>query len=357
MKIAVVSFTKNGGRWNSRIIQALSEKDREVLGFSAPSCAEACGLCPLPQPVMQWTGQAFHEYDALIFVGATGIAVRSIAPYVKDKWTDPAVLVMDEKGQFVIPVLSGHVGGANELAAELAEKTGARPVITTATDIQHCFAVDVFAVKNQLIVTDREKAKQISADILKGQTAGIYFGGSCFEWQQAEAKNTALPKGLYPAGTSGESRIAVDYHQLEPTGDTLHLIPENFIWIGIGCKKGTDATAIDIALQQFLEKNSLSAAAVAGMASIDLKREEEGILTICKKHQWAFSTFSAEELMQAEGVFSASDFVRQHTGVDTVCERAAVCAAGKTAHLIVSKQIWPGITLAAAVPDRRIRFE
>lgn len=134
----------------------------------------------------------------MLFVGAAGIAVRAIAPLVKDKLTDPAVLVMDEAGQFVIPILSGHVGGANELARLIAGLCQAVPVITTATDVNRVFAVDVFAAKNSLIIADREAARHVAMDLLEGREVG--FLNSC----QVEC-GTTLVDGWTPEGCTARA--------------------------------------------------------------------------------------------------------------------------------------------------------
>lgn len=365
MKIAVISFTKNGSRCSARIVRYLNEKGHRCEGYAVAAYADGSLVRPLTTSVQRWTGNAFEIYEALIFVGAAGIAVRSIAPFVRDKLTDPAVVVIDEKGQYVIPILSGHVGGANELANELADELGALSVLTTATDVQKRFAVDVFAVKNGLLLTDRMKAKMISADILNGMSIGIYFGDERL-WPEAvndggsqrpvSAGNRVLPEELYIVQNPKESRIAIDYHRMDEGVAALHLIPKDFLWIGIGCKKGTDEQSIEAALQQFMEKHRLCADAVAGIASIDIKSDEPGILSFCHRYHWPFRTFSVEELLAVPGDFTASDFVRQHTGVDNVCERAAVCGAGAGGRLIIGKQRWPGITLAAAIMNRRLYF-
>ena len=131
--------------------------------------AEMFQLFSLKDSLREWTENSFEECDALIYIGACGIAVRAIAPFVKDKFTDPAVISMDELGGYIIPLLSGHVGGANELAMEIANITGGVAVISTATDVNGAFAVDVFAKKNDLKLANKELAKLISADILDGK--------------------------------------------------------------------------------------------------------------------------------------------------------------------------------------------
>ena len=138
MKIAVATFTDQGGKTAHRIFDYW---DKDTIEYRAPE-----------ESLEEWTRRAFHEKSALVFVGAMGIAVRTIAPLVKNKLEDRPVLVVDEMGMHVIPVLSGHVGAANELAGRIAVTIGAEPVITTATDLNNRFAIDVFACKNHLMI-------------------------------------------------------------------------------------------------------------------------------------------------------------------------------------------------------------
>lgn len=377
MRAAVISFTQNGNACNRRIITSLKMAGYEAKGFYGGRYQEKGHpekdiLRPAGRKVSEWTKEAFSQNDALIFVGATAIAVRSIAPCLKDKLTDPAVLVVDEKGQYVIPLLSGHVGGANELAVRLATDLKALPVITTATDIQGLFAVDVFAVKNQLILTDRRKAKEISAAILEHEWQQVYVD-SVMKYEKV------LPKYLQIADDAKTADIIIDYHQWPDDIKGLQLIPEKAVWLGIGCRKGTEAVKIREAVNTFLTKHAIDERAIAGLASIDVKAEEAGILEVCQERKWPFVTFSAEKLCAQKGDFTASAFVKSHVGVDNVCERASLCAADEAcrynnerqissearsnndrqteAVLLIRKEIMPGITLAAAGTGRRLRFE
>ena len=161
MNIAIFAYSRTGCKTARRICMALPEA--ETLCYAVPRLAEP-GFLPLEKAVY---GAAFSEMDALIFVGAAGIAVREIAPYVRDKRTDPAVLSLDERANFVIPLLSGHIGGANALARRLAAALGATAVVTTATDVNGKFSVDTWAAEHGCAISDMGGAKQISAEILE----------------------------------------------------------------------------------------------------------------------------------------------------------------------------------------------
>ena len=165
MKISLFAYSRQGRETGGNIMKALQNENIE--GFTVKRL-ETESFSAIPEKSAEFYKEKFNSSEALIFVGSCGIGVRLIAPYIKSKLTDPAVLVVDELGKFVIPLLSGHIGGANELAKKLAEKIGALPVITTATDINGKFSVDSWAKAQGLQISDMKKAKEISAAILEG---------------------------------------------------------------------------------------------------------------------------------------------------------------------------------------------
>ena len=171
--VRIYSFTGTGSRLALNLAEKLKQEGYVCTGYTVARFAEDKRLQRLNDGWKQEIGASWGEH-ALVFIGAAGIAIRAIAPFVKDKFTDPPVIVLDEKGTFAIPLLSGHVGGGVTLAKVLAEYTGGRAVITTATDVQKKFAADVFAMENGLVITDREEAKKISAGILEKKNTGIF---------------------------------------------------------------------------------------------------------------------------------------------------------------------------------------
>lgn len=300
----------------------------------------------------EWTNRQFGQADAIIFVCACGIAVRSIAPFVKSKKTDPAVLVVDECGKYVISLLSGHLGGANELAETVARLLGALPIITTATDLHHQFAVDVFAKKNGCAIASMKAAKEFSAAMLAGESVGFY---SEYDW------DGELPEGMMCCKILGNNEkknfgIAVSIKKnCRPFPETVHIIPQ-IVSVGIGCRKGKDVKSIEQMVRDCLKENNISREAVKNIASIDLKKEEQGILALAEKWNIPFLTYNEKELYKAKGEFSESDFVKKITGVENVCERSAVLAGGQ-GHLIQKKIAKDGMTVALAVEEWRISFE
>ena len=199
MRLSIISFTQNGYGLAGRLEEQLQGDCEEICVFTKFSGAdpqEAAGedvkksknVEVVTEPIARWAEEQMQSKNVLIFIGACGIAVRAIASSVKDKLTDSPVLVLDEKGRFVIPLLSGHVGGANALALRIAERIGAIPVITTATDINEKFAVDVFAQKNRLAIMNRDGIAKISAKVLAGETVTISIDKKIFPEQVRNKK-------------------------------------------------------------------------------------------------------------------------------------------------------------------------
>lgn len=346
MKVALISFTREGAFLCSNIAAGLSAAGHGCSAYGKELFAEEAGILPLRDSLDQWAASAFANSDALVFVGASGIAVRAIAPYVKDKTLDPAVAVVDEKGKYAISLLSGHLGGANDLVRSIAGIIGAEPVITTATDVNGRFAVDEWAKKNRLQIGDRKLAKEISAAILNGETVGVSsdfpIGGPlpellCYTEEQTASDHDVLLKIGF--------KISI-YEEDGPFEKTLQLIPKT-VTVGIGCRKGTSMAAVEGLLEQVLKEQKISVNAIEKICSIDIKKEEAALKQLADKLGVPLQFFSAAELGQLEGGFTASTFVNQITGVDNVCERAAVLGSG--GELIVKKQALNGVTAAMAV--------
>lgn len=327
MSRAYLAFTAKG--------EALAQRLAEALPGSVSRCGGDVTL-------KGWTAEHFAQDEALIFVGAVGIAVRAIAPHCRSKAVDPAVVVVDEGGNFAVPLLSGHLGGANALARALAGICGAVPVITTATDINGLFAVDLWAKAQNCVVLEPERIKRVSGALLAGQTVRYWS-----PWPVA---------GETPAGVEkADEPEAADFAlTLTPQGGALHLVPRIGV-LGVGCRRGTTARQLEEAFAAFCAVSGLSPAAVCAAASIDLKKDEPGLAAFCKAHGWPITFYPADELRAVPGQFTPSAFVASVTGVDNVCERSAVKASDGT--LLLPKTAGGGVTLALAVrpfaPDWR----
>lgn len=349
MKLAVISFTKQGNQLNKALTKGFAEQGEACSGYVLNrffnTLPEQEEMMPMGTSLHQWSQEQFESVDGIVFIGAAGIAVRAIAPFVRDKMTDPAVAVVDEKGKFAISLLSGHMGGANDLALTISRMIGSVPVITTATDVNQVFAVDVFAKDNQLKLDSRQTAKMISADLLEGNLVGFY---SDFQLQGI------LPKGFTQTQICKRNLWITDRERVEAEGtEVLRLIPGVLV-LGIGCRKGTGRQLIRRQVEAVMQEANLSLQAVGAIATIDMKKEEPGLVEFSKELGVELYTYTAQELSTAAGIYTNSQFVAETTGIGNVCERAAVLAAGdfdETADdgcLTVRKQSGNGVTVAIA---------
>ena len=346
-KIFLISFTDNGQALAEKLACGLNQKEMEAQAFR----------CGNPLSLSAFASQGFRKADALIFVGAMGIAVRAIAPHVVSKVKDPAVVVIDEKGNNAISVLSGHLGGGNELTQLVAEITGANPVITTATDVQGVFAIDLWTKKNNCKILRSDRIKVISAALLSGEKVDFV---SDYEISGQVPKNVELrvlrgQKEDKVENAQGEASfderpnvlVSIDKTKIENANKKCLVAVPQIAYLGVGCRKGTTEHAIEECFEEFMSKSEIYADAICLVCSIDLKKDEEGLISFCKKHELELKTFSAEKLSSIEGEFSSSDFVQKITGVDNVCERSAVCGSGGV--IVNRKMAKNGVTMAIAI--------
>lgn len=265
----------------------------------------------------------FKYHNPIIFIGALGIAVRMMKDLSQDKLKDSAFIVMDERKRYVIPVLSGHMGGAIELSYDISKRFGSEAVITTATDVEEKFSVDTFARINHLKIKNKEMIKKVSAKVLDGKEIRI-----------------AIPKDSSIIGEPWDKVSIIKYEQEEVLADVLIteddslkkemliMNPARYIF-GIGVRKGKTFEEINEFIidngvsRQWMEDNILY------FTSIDLKAKEEGLLNLASFYHTELITFNAMELSKIKGDFKESEFVKETVGVSNVCERAASLLASR----------------------------
>lgn len=316
--IALVAFTEDG-------VRTALGLQRELGGrvYAPPRFVGGDNtLGRLDMSVSEWASSHFKNAEALVFVCAVGIAVRAIAPSAESKTRDPAVVCLDDLGRNVVPLLSGHLGGANDLAVKIASITGGNAVVTTSTDLHGITAPDTWARRTGLTVENPREIRAVSGALIDGKAIGV-----------------AVTEEIIPP----------------PWPVTLWLRPKNRV-LGVGCRKGIAPSALEDAIADFLSGAGVSPHSIAAVASIDLKKNEAAILEWSGKRNLPFRTWTAAELEAVNGPFASSERVRRVVGVDNVCERAAVLAARKLSGsdkesggvLMRSKTLYEGITLALA---------
>ena len=315
-ELYLLSFTERG--------RALARRLREALGGEADCTRDGAQL-------RAWTAERFPIARALIFVGAAGIAVRAVAPYLVHKADDPAVVCVDEGGSFAIPLVSGHLGGANELAREIARILGATAVITTATDVNGVFAADEWARVQGCAVLGTEQIKAVSGKLLSGEPVEV---------KTLFPVDGEPPEGVELSDTA-EPDVWVD---VRPHAGLV--VAPRALRLGIGCRRGVTKETLEARFATFCRVSGVLPESIAEAATIDLKADEKGLLAFCAGHGWNLKFYSDEELLKAEGTFTASDFVETQIGVDNVCERAAMLSAGMDGELFVRKFAGEGVTFA-----------
>lgn len=290
--------------------------------------------------------QAFTAGPALVGIMATGIAVRHLGPLLRGKDSDPAVVILDEGGQFAISLLSGHLGGANELARQVAGLLGATPVITTASDVQGLPAVDVLAAGLDLTIENLAGVKEIQMALLHRQPVRLVDEGGHLQqalegWPDLFVKEPEEPESLGRPGPA----VYVGYREYEWPAGWLRLRPRLLV-AGVGCNRGTPAAEILAFLREIFSGWHLAPGSLRCLASITAKQDEAGLVAAARELGVEVRWFTKEELEQMPAP-NPSAVVRRHMGVASVCEAAALKAAG-VEKLLVPKQKRGNVTLAVA---------
>ena len=380
--LSIISFTEKGAHLSLKLLDMLSEEGENAWLYTKCSKYRDGSINKRLRYVYsntdEWAKVQMSAKNELLFIGACGIAVRAIAPWVANKLYDSPVLVMDELGTYVIPILSGHVGGANEIAVKIGKMTGAIPVITTATDLNRCFAVDIFAKKNYLYIENKNGIAKVSSKVLRGEKISIAIeplGHAISEPETLETEENKTERvETVKAGKQAEqdNRFTnqieiVDFPPKQPIdviitsqkqdyNASLILRPKEYV-LGMGCKRDKEPEKIAGYIDQTLTALGISKNQVYAICSIDKKRDEAGFLQWSSLERIPFITYSAEELEDVEGDFEVSQFVKSQVGVDNVCERAALKGCGEGGELVYRKHASDGMTIAVAKRDWRVSFD
>ena len=291
--------------------------------------------------------ECFHHYRGHIFIMAAGIVVRMIAPCIADKTRDPAVVAVDDQGTWSVSLLSGHIGGANRLAREIADIIGAQAVITTATDVHGLPAIDTLAADQHLHIENPAAVKHINKAILNGHPFVLVdpFKHVAGHLDERFFREQARPDGGSPQ-RSADPVVVVSDRQVDLAPHVLVLRPESLA-AGIGCNRNTPKQEIRDLLEAVMQDHGLAVKSLACLASASAKQAEPGLIALAREMGLPISFFAPHELNRAEGILNPSAMAEKHIGVKSVCEAAAILAS-KGGKLIVPKQKTPNVTLAIA---------
>ena len=348
-RYAVWAITPNGVNITKKILTKFPDTDVFLSGKLKAKEIQATTFDSLTDVI----SEQFGRYEGHIFIMATGIVVRMIASLIQSKVEDPAVVVVDDRGLYAVSLLSGHIGGANALAIQVADCTGANPVITTATDVNQAPAIDVLATEKQLYIENPQAIKTVNMSLLKGERIGLHDPYEYLQdlvpgskpWSGIEEKDGVLEDDE-DATIIQNAKVFIDDIQADLPPQTLVLRPPTLM-AGIGCNRNTAMQEMIELLERVFVQFHLSRHSLIGLASIQLKADETGLLALADELDLPLKFYDREELNQVKTVENPSLMVEKHVGVKSVCEAAAIIAA-QNGTLVVPKQTTRNVTLAVA---------
>ncbi len=355
-RTALVAITKHGTELGKKLQAALPGSELLVAEKFA---ASAPGAVVMKETVSKEIQRWFHAYEEICFVISLGAVVRMIAPVLRDKHTDPGVVCVDDRGQFAVSVLSGHVGGANDFCVRVAKALGAQAVVTTASDVGKTIPVDILGRELGWSTECGENITRVSASVVNEEPVAFVQEAGEGGWWKRDAP---LPRSIRLFGTFdgvdlGAFRaflvVSDRLRERFPEGmqDRLVLYRPRSLVLGLGCDRGVPEEAMRRAVETTLKEAGLSIRSVRNVATIDIKENEPAIFALCERHGWPLVTFTRDELNETFSkvtVPNPSAVVKKYTGTPGVSEPSALRSAGAERLLVEKRKFEPGITVAVA---------
>ena len=369
-KIAILCITSNGRSLACKIKKSLNDGDIYFINNKrdenslddndviSKSLEEDVEIYTVKKRLKFFVEDIFDKYEYILFIMATGIVVRTIAPLVTSKFSDPAILVTDEKGSNIISLLSGHMGGANEMTLHISDLINSNPVITTATDINKKSSLDMIAKKlNGHIVNFRDNVLDVNAMLVNGDAVGLYIDG---EYNIDTRGFTVLDnsKSLESSISSDEELKKINLNTIVVISNKENLQIDKYyedkyriikvtprdIVIGIGCRRDTESHLLQDSLEDFLIKNNIDINSIKEIGSIEVKKDEKSIIDLSENLNVPFRVLSVEEISQVDYLFEKSEWVKKSVGVYSVAEPVAHLLSG--GNVIIEKNKYKGITFS-----------
>ncbi|HWB10191.1 MAG TPA: cobalamin biosynthesis protein [Pirellulales bacterium] len=343
MKTAVIAITKHGAALARRLegdqyISAKFRTDEPAHYFE--------------KPIKELTAEIWPRYEAIVYIVSLGAVVRTIAPFLKDKHVDPAVIVVDDKANFAISVLSGHVGGANELTERIASQLGAQAVVTTASDVGKTIPVDILGRELGWTTELDQNITKVSAAVVNEEPIAFVQETGEKNWWR---RDTPLPKSIQIVSLDEARRfktvlIVTDRLVEEEFLSKAVIYRPKSLVLGMGCDRGVSCDEVERFVLSTLERHGLSFKSVRNLATVDLKQDEPALVEFCARHKLEMACYPSEQLKRVQAP-NPSATVEKYVGTPGVCEPAALLSS--EGDLVVTKQKAPMLTLAVA----RIRFD
>lgn len=333
MKVAIVSVSDNGKMLALNIKKQL-DKDSTIIKTDC-----------FHKNVKKYLKIAFYEYDAIIAIMACGILIRSIAPYIESKTTDPAVLNIDDNGNFVISTLSGHLGGANTLTNKIADIIGATPVITTSSDINNRLGIDVLARDLFLSIEEPKEILFFNKAILEGREIAFTTNVEKVYLKKYIENNKLEMDVSYSISSNvkkDEIKVSLDNHEM--------ILRERKLVVGIGCRRGKECEKIHEGFIKSIRQLNIDKSRVNELSSAEIKKDEKGIMELSTKLNIPVNFVELEKLKLFESRdIQKSEFVKSKFGIYGVCEPSALIRAGFDSKLVYKKTSYDGVTIAIAI--------
>lgn len=331
MKIACFSFSDKGNFLGERLSKEINE------GYTIHHYHNS----KVQGGIKEILDSAWKDYDGLVFISATGIAIRLINPFIQHKTEDPAVIVIDDLGRYVISLLSGHIGGANDITKDIAQKISALPIITTASDGRGIESIDLFAKSNNYIMEDMESITLLTAMMVNGKAIGFYSEDK----EIINYDNLVELKDLSSIDKTIEGLIIVSSAAVDNINIPHTILRPKMINIGIGCRKGIEGARIIQAIEAVFKEVNLSTSSIKSIGTVEVKKDEAGLIEAADHYNLPLKIFTIEEIAEVEDMFEKSQFVKDTIGVYSVSEPVAHLLGGE---LITRKSKHNGITISIA---------
>lgn len=369
-KIAILCITSNGRSLACKIKKSLNDGDIYFINNKrdenslddndviSKSLEEDVEIYTVKKRLKFFVEDIFDKYEYILFIMATGIVVRTIAPLVTSKFSDPAILVTDEKGSNIISLLSGHMGGANEMTLHISDLINSNPVITTATDINKKSSLDMIAKKlNGHIVNFRDNVLDVNAMLVNGDAVGLYIDGEynidtrgftvldnskSLEWSISSDEELKKINLNTIVVISNKENLQIDKYY-EDKYRIIKVTPRDIV-IGIGCRRDTESHLLQDSLEDFLIKNNIDINSIKEIGSIEVKKDEKSIIDLSENLNVPFRVLSVEEISQVDYLFEKSEWVKKSVGVYSVAEPVAHLLSG--GNVIIEKNKYKGITFS-----------
>lgn len=337
-KISILSISRNGKALGLKIKRKIS--NAHLYYVKKDVVEDEDNVIYINKKLKEFVPEIFGEYDYIIFIMACGIVVRTIAPLIENKFSDPAILVSDEKGKNIISLLSGHMGGANEMTLYISNLLNSNPVITTATDVNDKSSLDMIAKKlNAHIYDFRNKVLKINSMLVNDEVVNLFIDGD----YDIDTRGFNICK-RDEVNSLGEVVVISNKKNLNLINNNiLKVVPKNIV-IGIGCRRNIDKEDMINSLSDFLHKQNIDINSIKEIGSIDIKKNEDALINLSTYLNVPFKTFTAEEISKVENLYEKSDWVKQNVGVHSVAEPVAHLLSD--GNLIIKKHKYNGITFS-----------